>query len=61
MGEAEGFGQLADLTQGAQVLVQAVDHLLDALPVGRLGGTCARDWASLSINGEQRRFQGKEP
>lgn len=43
MGEAEGFGQLADLTQGAQVLVQAVDHLLDALPVGRLGGTCARD------------------
>lgn len=45
VGEAEGLGQLADLTQGAQVLVQAVDDLLDALPVGGLGGTCGRGGA----------------
>lgn len=51
MGEAEGLGQLADLTQGAQVLVQAIDHLLDALPVVRLGGTCSAVGASVASRG----------
>lgn len=57
VGEAEGLGQLADLTQGAQVLVQAVYHFLDALPVGRLGGTCSGDGAPL---GQRRQISAAE-
>lgn len=37
--EAEGLRQLADLAQGAQVLVQAADGLLDVLTVGSLRRT----------------------
>ena len=41
--EAEGLGQFADLTQSAEILVQSTDHLLDALLVCCLSGTCRRD------------------
>lgn len=36
MGEAEGLGEFADLTQCAQVLIQTADGLLDVLSVGGL-------------------------
>lgn len=46
MGETEGLGELADLAQCAQVLVQAADRFLDALTVGGLGGPCVSNRAT---------------
>lgn len=43
VGEAESLGELADLAQRAQVLVQAADGFLDVLAVGGLGGPCRQN------------------